>query len=106
MKWLNNLKVGRKLLLLLIVVSLIGILAVGGTGYYFLQSSSRGIDAMYNERLLSSEWLNESRIHARAITADIYKLMITTDKNENKSLKADIDNRAKLLEQASVKFFK
>ena len=41
---------------------------------------------MYNERLLSSEWLNESRVHARAISADIFKLMVTTDKNENDSL--------------------
>jgi methyl-accepting chemotaxis protein len=93
MKWLNNLKVGRKLLLL-IMVSLIGLIAVGVTGYYFLLSSSKSMDDMYNQRLLSSEWLNESRIHARAITADIYELMITTDKNKNETLKNDIDNRA------------
>ena len=93
MRWLNNLKVGKKLSLL-IVCSLIGLLAVGITGYYFLLSSSKSIDSMYNERLLSSEWLNESRIHARAISADIYKLMVTTDKNENDSLNKDIDTRA------------
>lgn len=93
MRWLNNLKVGKKLSLL-IVCSLIGLLAVGITGYYFLQSSSKSMDIMYNERLLSSEWLNESRIHARAITADIYQLMVTTDKGENESLKKDIDTRA------------
>ena len=93
MRWVNNLKVGKKLSLL-ILCSLIGLLAVGITGYYFLQSSSKSIDIMYNERLLSSEWLNESRIHARAITADIYKLMITTDKGENENLKKDIDTRA------------
>jgi methyl-accepting chemotaxis protein len=93
MRWLNNLKVGKKLSLL-IVCSLIGLLAVGITGYSFLQSSSKSMDTMYNERLLSSEWLNESRIHARAITADIYKLMVTTDKGEDESLKKDIDTRA------------
>ncbi|EKQ53624.1 MULTISPECIES: methyl-accepting chemotaxis protein [unclassified Clostridium] len=93
MNWLNNLKVGKKLTLL-ILCSLIGLLAVGITGYYFLSLSSKSIDSMYNERLLSSEWLNESRIHARAITADIYRIMITTDKNENDSLLKDIDTRA------------
>ncbi len=93
MRWLNNLKVGKRLSLL-IICSLISLLAVGITGYYFLLSSSKSIDTMYNERLLSSEWLNESRIDARAITADIYKLMITTDKNENESLNKDIDTRA------------
>jgi methyl-accepting chemotaxis protein len=93
MRWLNNLKVGKKLTLL-IVCSLIGLLAVGTTGYYFLLASSKSIDSMYNERLLSSEWLNESRVHARAITADIYRLMVATDKNENDSLIKDIDTRA------------
>ena len=93
MRWLNNLKVGKKLSLL-IVCSLIGLLAVGITGYSFLQSSSKSMDTMYNERLLSSEWLSESRVNARAITADIYKLMVTTDKSENENLKNDIDTRA------------
>lgn len=93
MKWLNNLKVGKKLSLL-IVCSLIGLFAVGITGYYFLLSSSKSIDSMYNERLLSSEWLNESRINARAISADIYKLMVTTNNSENSKLTKDIDERA------------
>ena len=93
MKWLNNLKVGRKLLLL-IICSLIGLLAVSATGFYFLLSSSKSVDSMYNERLLSSEWLNESRINARAVSADIYRLMVTTNKSENDSLTKDIDTRA------------
>lgn len=93
MRWLNNLKVGKKLTLL-IVCSLIGLLAVGTTGYYFLLMSNKSIDSMYNERLLSSEWLSESRVHARAITADIYRLMVSTDKNENDNLIKDIDTRA------------
>ena len=42
MRWLNNLKVGKKLTLL-IVCSLIGLFAVGITGYYFLLSSSKSI---------------------------------------------------------------
>ena len=93
MKWLNNLKVGRKLLLL-IICSLIGLLAVSATGFYFLLSSSKSVDSMYNERLLSSEWLNESRINARAVSADIYRLMVTTNKSENDTLIKDIDARA------------
>lgn len=93
MKWLNNLKVGKKLSLL-IICSLMGLFAVGITGYFFLLSSSKSIDSMYNERLLSSEWLNESRINARAISADIYKLMVTTNKSENSKLTKDIDERA------------
>ena len=93
MEWLNNLKVGKKLSLL-IMCSLVGLFAVGITGYYFLFSSSKSIDSMYNERLLSSEWINEARIDARAISADIYKLMVNSDKAKNDSLTKDIDTRA------------
>ncbi|NMF03605.1 methyl-accepting chemotaxis protein [Clostridium beijerinckii] len=93
MMWLNNLKVGKKLTLL-IICSLVGLFAVGITGYYFLQTSSKSMEVMYSERLLSSEWLSESRVHARAISADIFRIMVTTDKNENSNLTKDINTRA------------
>ncbi|MBE6088656.1 MAG: methyl-accepting chemotaxis protein [Clostridium beijerinckii] len=93
MTWLNNLKVGKKLTLL-IICSLVGLFAVGITGYYFLQTSSKSMEVMYSERLLSSEWLSESRVHARAISADIFRIMVTTDKNENSNLTKDINTRA------------
>ncbi|ABR35184.1 methyl-accepting chemotaxis protein [Clostridium beijerinckii] len=93
MTWLNNLKVGRKLAIL-IICSLVGLFAVGITGYYFLQTSSKSMEVMYSERLLSSEWLSESRVHARAISADIFRIMVTTDKNENSNLTKDINTRA------------
>ncbi|MFL0165978.1 methyl-accepting chemotaxis protein [Candidatus Clostridium helianthi] len=93
MTWLNNLKVGRKLAML-IICSLVGLFAVGITGYYFLQTSSKSMEVMYSERLLSSEWLSESRVHERAISADIFRIMVTTDKNENSNLTKDINTRA------------
>ncbi|NRY64032.1 methyl-accepting chemotaxis protein [Clostridium beijerinckii] len=93
MTWLNNLKVGKKLTLL-IICSLVGLFAVGITGYYFLQTSSKSMEVMYSERLLSSEWLSESRVHARAISADIFRIMVTNDKNENSNLTKDINTRA------------
>ncbi|MZK52829.1 methyl-accepting chemotaxis protein [Clostridium beijerinckii] len=93
MTWLNNLKVGKKLTLL-IICSLVGLFAVGITGYYFLQTSSKSMEVMYSERLLSSEWLSESRVNARAISADIFRIMVTTDKNENSELTKDVNTRA------------
>lgn len=93
MEWLNNLKVGKKLSLL-IICSLVGLFAVGITGYYFLFYSSKSIDSMYNERLLSSEWINEARVNARSISADIYRIMVTTNKAENENFAKDIDTRA------------
>lgn len=93
MKWLNNLKVGKKLSLL-IICSLVGLLSVGITGYCFLFLSNKSIDSMYNERLLSSECINEARMNAQIISADIYKLMVTTDEAQNENLNKDIDTRA------------
>ena len=93
MKWINNLKVGRKLILY-ILCSLTGLFSVGITGYYFLLSSSKSLDSMYNERLLSSEWINESRIEAEVITADMYRLIATINTNENYNLLQDIDIRS------------
>jgi methyl-accepting chemotaxis protein len=93
MRWINNLKIGKKLFLL-ISCSLAGLFAVGLTGYSFLLSSSKSLNSMYNERLLSSEWINEARINARAISADIYGLMVNTDNNKNKKLTDDIETRA------------
>ncbi|WP_238917647.1 methyl-accepting chemotaxis protein [Clostridium sp. YIM B02555] len=92
MKWINNLKVGEKLTLL-VVCSLIGLISVGIAGYYYLLGSSRNLDSMYNERLLSSEALNEGRIQEEAIIADIYRLMATSNDKENESLSKDINDR-------------
>lgn len=93
MKWLNNLKVGKKLALL-IFCSLISLITIGIIGYVFLSLSNNSINTMYSERLVSSECINEARIEARAISADIYRLMVTSDKNENEILLKDIDSRA------------
>lgn len=93
MKWLNNLKVGKKLALL-ISCSLISLITIGIIGYIFLSLSNNAINTMYSERLVSSECINEARIDARAISADIYRLMVTDDKNENETLLKDIDSRA------------
>lgn len=89
-RWINNLKVGKKLALL-ILCSLIGLIAVCGAGYYYLLVSSKNIDSMYNERLLSSQWLNEARVEEIYISADLYKLMVTENSNEKTSLSKDID---------------
>ncbi len=93
MKWLNNLKVGKKLALL-ISCSLIALITIGISGYIFLLSSNNAVNSMYSERLVSSESINEARIEARAISADIYRLMVTSDKSENETLTKDIGSRA------------
>lgn len=95
MNWLNNLKVGKKLLLL-VALSLLSLLAVGYGGYHYLLTANNDMKVMYNNRLLPSEWLDECRVQARAISADIFELMITTDQTRNKELEKNIAERAEV----------
>jgi methyl-accepting chemotaxis protein len=92
-RWINNLKVGKKLALL-ILCSLVGVLAVGGTGYCYLLESSKNMHSMYNERLLSSQWLSEAAVEEIYISADLYRLMVTENSNEKTSLSKDIDTHS------------
>jgi len=92
MGFLQNVKVVKKLALL-ITIAVIGLCAVGLTGYYYLASAKQNTDSMYKDRLLPVKWLNDSRSQDRAIEADLFALMLTTDNNENERLKKDIDSR-------------
>lgn len=92
MNWLRNMKVVGKLLVL-IVMAIISLGAVGVTGYHYLSEANEDMNGMYKNRLLPVQWLNDNRNQARAIEADIFDLMITTDDNENKRLMQDIDKR-------------
>lgn len=92
MRWLENMKVARKMLVIL-VVAVISLCSVGFTGYYYLSETKRGMDSMYTDRLLPVKWLNENRVDAQAIEADLFSMMLTTDDNEKARLKQDIDKR-------------
>src|SRR5690242_4429384 len=94
MKWINNLKVSKKLFLL-ILVFLIMLIAVGGTGYYYLLKSSRDMNQMYRETLLPIEWMNENRNQTRKIEAEIYDLILTDDEKTKQHIVSDIASREK-----------
>jgi len=66
---------------------------IGFIGYYYNSKTNQNLSNMYQERLLAVEWLNDNRNQARAIQADIYELMLTTNDNRNSQLKADIEKR-------------
>lgn len=95
MNWLNNLKVGKKLMLL-ILLALVSLFSVGYGGYHYLLSSNNDMNSLYANRLLPGEWLNECRVQARAISADLFELMITTDVTRNKELGENIAERAEI----------
>jgi methyl-accepting chemotaxis protein len=67
---------------------------VGFTGFYFMKSMDQNSEAMYADHLLPVKWLNLVREHLRAVEADIWQLVTTTDKAEEQALLADIEWRA------------
>ncbi|SEP44366.1 methyl-accepting chemotaxis protein [Propionispora vibrioides] len=103
MNWLNNLKVARKLALL-IVVFVIALVSVGGVGYYFLAKTNQAMDRMYNEKITELELINENRVYARRIEGNLFSLMLTTNETENKALMDSISENAKLFDANLTKF--
>lgn len=103
MKWINDLKISSKLILL-VVTFLISLVAVGYTGYHYLAISNTDMAEMYNDRLLPVKWLNDNRNQARAIQADLFDLMLTTDDSYNQQIMKDIDARTKLFAENLAKY--
>jgi len=91
MKWLNNLKVGKKLALL-IGLALAGLALISGLSYYFLTKTNQNLKEMYQERLLSVEYLDEARIQATSARENIFRLMCTSDAKENAQYLKEINN--------------
>ncbi|WP_196590863.1 methyl-accepting chemotaxis protein [Pectinatus frisingensis] len=97
MEGFNNLRVSRKLYLLIGILSL-GIIIVGIIGYLNLKDSRQKVNKLYNEDVKISDIVYENRLALRRAQADIYRLMVTNDDNENKMLRNDIDNQRKTFE--------
>lgn len=92
---LNNLKMRTKLLILSVPMMIL-ICLVGVIGYYFNTKASNQIEQMYNQNLLSISWLTDARSQARAIDADLLKLITYTDKSDSivmYDVAKDIDTR-------------
>ncbi|MCX7781193.1 MAG: methyl-accepting chemotaxis protein, partial [Negativicutes bacterium] len=89
----RNLKIRHKMLSLITIAALFMVL-VGYTGYYFMKDMDRNAEKMYDEHLLPVKWLNIVREHLRAVEADIWQLVLTSDKAAEQKLMEDIQRRA------------
>lgn len=95
MNFINNLTVKIKLVLFSLL-ALICLFLVGIAGYIYLNEAQKDMSKMYNSNLLPVLWLNDNRSQMRAVQANLFDLMITTDNNENARLVKDIDMRAEI----------
>jgi methyl-accepting chemotaxis protein len=77
----RNLSISKKLFTLNICAILL-LAGIGIISFVNMKQMSDASSKMYNEELLSIKGFNEARTHNRAIEANTYKLMMTTDPNE------------------------
>ncbi|WP_285716879.1 HAMP domain-containing methyl-accepting chemotaxis protein [Pelosinus sp. IPA-1] len=99
MKFIENMKVSFKLIMLLLI-GLLGMGFIGYTGYHYLKASDANMNVMYKDRLIPVKLVNESATNVRGSIAATMELMITTDKNKIEKLKSNIDSRSTLIVNA------
>ena len=102
MKWLNDLKVTQKLILLISFL-LLAVIGIGGTGYHFLSKTNDSMVKMYEEKMAAVELANENRIHARQIEANLFALLQKTTDAESKALMDEMAERAKQFDENLTK---
>lgn len=89
---MENVKMKNKIFIISIIM-IFFIVSVGGLGYYFMAKSNKMANNLYNNNLISVQVLNDSRSQARGAEADIAKLILSKDKQEQQKLVQDIKIR-------------
>lgn len=85
MKLLRNLKVGKKLLMLVSLLLALTI-ALSGVGAYAVTTVTKGTEKMYNDVLLTNSILGHYRANNRAIETIMFQMMQKTSEDENVQL--------------------
>ncbi|SFD29483.1 methyl-accepting chemotaxis protein [Clostridium uliginosum] len=95
---MNNLKVKSKLIFFSITMLLL-ISMMSGVGYYYLAKANKDMTTMYEQKLLSIQYLNDNRNQARAIEGDMYYILLSTENKDKQNIKLkDIEDRKKLFD--------
>ena len=105
MSFFIHLKTVVKIMTMTLALLLL-IAGVGGVGYYSNEKANEQMTEMYKDRLLPIEWLNDSRAHVRAIDANLFELMLTTNLPRRAELETDNARRAGILNANLEKYGK
>ncbi|WP_312423237.1 methyl-accepting chemotaxis protein [Anaerospora hongkongensis] len=94
MNFFNNLKVSRKLGIL-IFISIIALSIIGYTGYHYLHKASVDMDALFADNMIPVMLINENQAHINKVSAAVLELMMTSDAKKMEELRTQINDRAK-----------
>lgn len=98
MHFLRNLRISRKLSLL-IVIEILALLVVGFGGLHFIKDIANRSDSMYQNRFIPNQWIGQIQRNDRTIDADILEVMITTEESRNIEMKNDIASLQKDIDE-------
>ncbi len=105
MQLLRNLKISRKLYLL-IITSALFLSAIGFIGYYYTNEMAKKSETMYKDLLIPTQWLGEILTHNRALDANTLELMSATNPERNKELLDNIKQSTEKIDQLISKYEK
>ncbi|MHC1760055.1 MAG: methyl-accepting chemotaxis protein [Negativicutes bacterium] len=95
MKFLNNVKVGTKLGIL-VLIAFVALAAMAGLGYYEMEEANKSLNELYAENFVPNDKIAEAAGLAYATNGRMLELMLTSDVRRNEELKksmVDFSNR-------------
>ncbi|TQR21625.1 methyl-accepting chemotaxis protein [Psychrobacillus vulpis] len=96
MRFLKNLKIKQKLLIL-IAISMLSSACIGIIGLIDLGKMEKNSIKVFNEILKPTQWLGDVRFQLAIIDNSLLSLTLTEDVSENARLKEDIDASTKII---------
>jgi len=85
MKFLNNVRVGTKLGIL-IFIAFVALAAMAGIGYYELEEANKSLNEMYAENFVPNDLISKTESMVYASNGRVLELMLTTDAQRNQTL--------------------
>lgn len=91
MKFLKNLSISKKLLIM-IIVSALGLSSVAALGVTYINEIAKGSNDMYIDNVVPLNTVMQIRVNARASDAYTLELLVTEDPERNKVLMEEISS--------------
>lgn len=95
MNWFRNLPIKKKVFTVISIMVLF-LTGVAYTGYHYLHKANQDMTNLYKNNLLAVHYVDDSRHQARAIEANLRRLLMVKDDRIRTSIKEDIAKRKKI----------
>lgn len=82
---MKNLKIGKKILLLL-AIAVVSILAVGATGFIYMNEMAQNSEDMYDHRLLPLQYVDQIKTNNRSLDSYTLEYILNEDSSVTKEL--------------------